>query len=103
MKNAGLLYCTTYVVFYILFNMMSCFSYVVVNHIGELIICKGNSMLPTLRDGDLIIAERLSVKRGNVRSGDIVCAAQPDNPRTLLCKRLAHGPMEDVRSFGRRI
>ncbi|VDM39517.1 unnamed protein product [Toxocara canis] len=62
--------------------------YVVGKHVGELVVCSGPSMYPTIHDGDLVIAERLSVTLGNLRRGDIVGALSPTQPEQLLCKRL---------------
>ncbi|VDN06561.1 unnamed protein product [Thelazia callipaeda] len=65
-----------------------CASYVVGAHIGELVICSGESMHPTIQDGDLVIAERLSVHLRNLWRGDIVGTYSPYNPSEMLCKRL---------------
>uniref|UniRef100_F1L450 Inner membrane protease subunit 1 n=1 Tax=Ascaris suum TaxID=6253 RepID=F1L450_ASCSU len=45
-------------------------------------------MYPTIHDGDLVVAERLSVTLRNLRRGDIVGALSPTQPQQLLCKRL---------------
>ncbi|CAD5223815.1 unnamed protein product [Bursaphelenchus okinawaensis] len=63
--------------------------YVINKHFGELIICRGNSMLPTLKDGDWVIGERFTVAKGQLKIGDIVCSLSPVDPRVLLCKRIA--------------
>lgn len=56
--GGGLLYCVANTI------GESCFliSYLEKNsgtHVGEFVICSGPSMSPTIRDGDLVIAERL--------------------------------------------
>ncbi|GMT18527.1 hypothetical protein PFISCL1PPCAC_9824, partial [Pristionchus fissidentatus] len=58
------------------------------SHLGELVICSGPSMHPTIQDGDLVIAERLSIRNGSVRVGDIVGCLNPHDHNQLLCKRL---------------
>ncbi|KAI6225219.1 Peptidase-S24 domain-containing protein [Aphelenchoides fujianensis] len=73
-----------------------CGTYFFTKNVGELIICKGQSMVPALQDGDIVVGERLSVKRGNLRPGDIVCATNPFDSRQLLCKRIAHGPADKI-------
>ncbi|MCP9258631.1 Signal peptidase I [Dirofilaria immitis] len=70
------------------FGYFYCASYALGRHVGELVICSGPSMHPTIQDGDLIFAERLSVSLSNLRRGDIVGALAPHNPSEMLCKRL---------------
>uniref|UniRef100_A0A915PKG1 Peptidase S26 domain-containing protein n=1 Tax=Setaria digitata TaxID=48799 RepID=A0A915PKG1_9BILA len=72
-----------------------CASYAVGRHIGELVVCSGPSMHPTIQDGDLVssvphqvIAERLSVLLQNLRRGDIVGTLAPYDANEMLCKRL---------------
>ncbi|KAI6215749.1 Signal peptidase I [Aphelenchoides besseyi] len=73
-----------------------CGSYLFVKHVGELIICKGSSMVPSLYDGDIVIGEKLSVKRGDLKAGDVVCSVNPADSHQLLCKRIVHGPTEVI-------
>ncbi|CAD5231386.1 unnamed protein product [Bursaphelenchus xylophilus] len=70
--------------------------YVINKHLGELIICRGSSMIPTFRDGDWVIGERISVKKGKLKAGDIVCSMSPVEPRVLLCKRIAYMPLDKI-------
>ncbi|EFO21483.1 signal peptidase I [Loa loa] len=70
------------------FGYFYCASYTVGRHIGELVICSGPSMHPTIQDGDLVIAERLSVNLRNLHRGDIVGALAPHDSSEMLCKRL---------------
>ncbi|VBB28395.1 unnamed protein product [Acanthocheilonema viteae] len=69
-------------------NYFYCASYALGRHVGELVICSGPSMHPTIQDGDLVIAERLSVHLRNLRRGDIVGALAPHDSSEMLCKRL---------------
>uniref|UniRef100_A0A0M3K5K3 Mitochondrial inner membrane protease subunit n=1 Tax=Anisakis simplex TaxID=6269 RepID=A0A0M3K5K3_ANISI len=64
--------------------------YVIGKHVGELVVCTGPSMHPTIRDGDLVLAERLSVLFRTIRRGDIVGVLSPSQPEQLLCKRMTH-------------
>uniref|UniRef100_A0A0N5ASG6 Mitochondrial inner membrane protease subunit n=1 Tax=Syphacia muris TaxID=451379 RepID=A0A0N5ASG6_9BILA len=65
-------------------------------HVGELVYCSGPSMYPTIQDGDLVIAERMSVKLGNIRRGDIVGSLSPLDPDQLLCKRITKKQFDNV-------
>lgn len=71
--------------------------YVINKHLGEFIVCRGDSMEPTLSSGDLVIAQRKSVKNHELEKGDIVCSLSPTDPRILLCKRIAFMPADKVR------
>ena len=53
--------------------------------IGQPLQISGDSMHPTLRDGEQIVAEKIS---GGINRGDIVVFAHPDNPQTLIIKRV---------------
>ncbi|PAV79156.1 hypothetical protein WR25_16602 [Diploscapter pachys] len=64
-----------------------CVAHTISRHIGELVICSGPSMYPTVHDGDLVLAERLSVNAGNLHRGDIVGCLSPQDCNQLLCKR----------------
>ncbi|GMR39827.1 hypothetical protein PMAYCL1PPCAC_10022, partial [Pristionchus mayeri] len=66
-----------------------CVAHTVANYLGELVICTGPSMHPTIEDGDLVIAERLSIMNRTLRKGDIVGCLNPHDHTQLLCKRLA--------------
>ncbi|MFH4982705.1 hypothetical protein AB6A40_009414 [Gnathostoma spinigerum] len=70
--------------------------HVIGQYIGEIVVCSGPSMTPTIIDGDIVIAERMSVAMGNLRRGDIVCCFSPQNPRQLLCKRLTKMEHDEV-------
>eukprot|EP00080_Pristionchus_pacificus_P016438 PDM76458.1 gbf-1 [Pristionchus pacificus] len=72
-----------------------CVASTISNHLGELVICSGPSMHPTIEDGDLVIAERLSIKQRTLRKGDIVGCLNPHDHKQLLCKRLA-GMQRDI-------
>jgi len=46
-------------------------------------------MLPTLNArGDIVLAESLSLRMGNLQRGDVVVASSPTNPRHTVCKRV---------------
>ena len=82
-------------------GLFACVAHTISAHIGELVICSGPSMHPTIHDGDLVLAERLSkfyfilffiysgVHSGNIHRGDIVGCLSPSDRGQLLCKRVA--------------
>ncbi|CAI4230552.1 unnamed protein product [Auanema sp. JU1783] len=70
-------------------GIFACVAHTISAHVGELVICSGPSMQPTILDGDLVLAERFSVMGGNIHRGDIVGCLSPNEPEQLLCKRVA--------------
>ena len=63
---------------------------VVHNHVGQVCLCVGPSMWPTLNPrGDVLLVEKPSVAWLRIRPGDVVIAASPTNPRQTVCKRVA--------------
>uniref|UniRef100_A0A1I7SZ74 Mitochondrial inner membrane protease subunit n=1 Tax=Caenorhabditis tropicalis TaxID=1561998 RepID=A0A1I7SZ74_9PELO len=68
--------------------MFYCVAHCFSRHVGELVICSGPSMHPTIQDGDIVLAERFSVRLDNVQVGDIVGCMNPQKPKELLCKRI---------------
>ncbi|PIO65383.1 signal peptidase I [Teladorsagia circumcincta] len=75
-----------------------CVAHTIARHVGELVICSGPSMHPTIHDGDLVLAERLSVNNGNIHRGDIVGCLSPHEPEQLLCKRVVAKESDFVNS-----
>lgn len=74
-------------------------AHVVGQHVGELVICSGPSMHPTVHDGDLVIAERLSVKMRNLRRGDIIGTLAPYDSSQLLCKRMTAKEFDTLEKY----
>lgn len=75
-----------------------CVAHTISRHVGELVICSGPSMHPTIHDGDLVLAERLSISAGNIHRGDIVGCLSPYEPEQLLCKRVVAKEADAVNS-----
>lgn len=49
----------------------------------------GPSMLPTLSTtGDVLLVERVSTRFQTIKTGDVVMAFSPENPRMIVCKRV---------------
>ncbi|KAG6553570.1 hypothetical protein Mapa_004483 [Marchantia paleacea] len=73
----------------VVFTQFLCFLHVFSNHVCQVHQCLGPSMLPTFNvAGDILLLEHLSVKFEKVRSGDVVMARSPVNPRVMVCKRV---------------
>jgi len=61
--------------------------------VGQLLIVTGDSMDPTFKDGEQILAEKVSVKVENPKPGQVVVFKHPLNQNRLLIKRV--GAVED--------
>lgn len=68
-------------------------AYCVVEFGGDLVICSGSSMEPTIASNDILLTEHISVHMNRIRRGDIVIAKCPNNPKQYICKRVigVHG------------
>lgn len=63
---------------------------VVINkYFGTIIFLTGDSMLPTIIDGDVVLTRSYNPKRHEIKKDDIVCVKSPTDPGILLCKRVA--------------
>lgn len=72
----------------------SCFCSIncVLEHVVEFTVLFGPSMIPTfnlIKDGDLVITEHLSAQFRTIKKGDVVIVRSPEDPKCLLCKRIA--------------
>lgn len=65
--------------------------------IAQLLKVNGTSMLPTLTDGEQILAEKVSVKLNPLKRGEIVIFEHPQKPGILLVKRVIGLPGEKIR------
>ena len=71
------------------FGALTCAWHVVSEHVAELTLCVGPSMLPTLHAaGDMVLVEHYSARYRPLALGDVVVARSPVNPRQLVCKRV---------------
>uniref|UniRef100_A0A1E1WX87 Mitochondrial inner membrane protease subunit n=1 Tax=Amblyomma aureolatum TaxID=187763 RepID=A0A1E1WX87_9ACAR len=80
-------------------------AYCVVEFCGDLVICSGSSMEPTIASNDILITEHISVHANNIRRGDIVIAKCPNNPKQYICKRVVavHGDHLISGFFARKV
>jgi inner membrane protease subunit 1 len=61
-------------------------AYIFREHVGELTVCVGPSMMPTFNpQGDIALVEHVSKK---VSVGDVVIAYSMQSPRQVVCKRV---------------
>mmetsp|Transcript_11847 Transcript_11847/g.16059 ORF Transcript_11847/g.16059 Transcript_11847/m.16059 type:complete len:186 (-) Transcript_11847:48-605(-) len=75
-----------------------CFVNVFHNYVGQITVCEGPSMLPTLSpSGDIVLAECLTIHKGDISKGDVVVATCPTDPKKLVCKRVLGRGGEKVR------
>lgn len=59
------------------------------DYVAEAALCKGDSMLPTLRsEGDVVLVEKISTPLRALKRGDVVVCVSPSDPEKLICKRL---------------
>ncbi|XP_075423450.1 mitochondrial inner membrane protease subunit 1 [Ascaphus truei] len=65
-----------------------CIAHCTFEYIGEIVICSGPSMEPTIRNYDVLLSENISRHFFSIQKGDIVIAKSPNNPKTNICKRV---------------
>lgn len=58
--------------------------------------CSGPSMEPNLHSNNVLLTEKVSVRRGHIERGDIIVARNPSNPRQFICKRVVGMPGDTV-------
>lgn len=57
----------------------------------------GNSMIPTLRNGDYLITEKISYRFGNPRKGDIIVLKNPRDESQDFIKRIIATPGDTIK------
>lgn len=65
-------------------------------YVGQLLEVSGDSMYPTIKDREDIVAEKLSVKYGQIERGDIVIFEHPEEKGRLIIKRVIGMPGEKI-------
>ncbi|KAM4720997.1 mitochondrial inner membrane protease subunit 1 isoform 1-T2 [Rhinophrynus dorsalis] len=65
-----------------------CIAHCTFEYIGEIVICSGPSMEPTIRNYDILLSENLSRQFFSINKGDIVIAKSPEKPSVNICKRV---------------
>ncbi|KAE8606804.1 hypothetical protein XENTR_v10010873 [Xenopus tropicalis] len=65
-----------------------CIAHCAFEYIGEVVICSGPSMEPTIRNYDVLLCDNLSRHFFSIHKGDIIVAKSPDKPSVNICKRV---------------
>ncbi|XP_055918943.1 mitochondrial inner membrane protease subunit 1 [Eupeodes corollae] len=65
-----------------------CVTHCTFEYLGDVVICNGPSMEPTLYSNDILLTERISPRFSNISRGDIIIAKCPTNPSVHICKRV---------------
>ncbi|XP_014469130.1 PREDICTED: mitochondrial inner membrane protease subunit 1 isoform X2 [Dinoponera quadriceps] len=80
------------------FVQCACVTYCVGEYIGNIIVCVGSSMEPTLYTNDVLLMEQISVRLQRLDKGDIVISKCPSNPKQYICKRIVGLPGDKIRN-----
>jgi signal peptidase I len=70
--------------------------FVGINAVSARVRVDGFSMLPTLKDGEFVLVNKLSYRFGEVERGDIIVFHYPMNPEEELIKRVIGLPGDQV-------
>ncbi|XP_029177599.1 mitochondrial inner membrane protease subunit 1 isoform X2 [Nylanderia fulva] len=80
------------------FVQCACVTYCVHEYVGDIVVCNGPSMEPTLYTNDVLLMERISVRLQKLEKGDIVISKCPTNPKQNICKRIVGLPGDNIRN-----
>ncbi|RIA91989.1 peptidase S24/S26A/S26B/S26C [Glomus cerebriforme] len=76
---------------------ISCFIHFIGEHVTEVTMCIGPSMLPTFNMfGDIVALEHFSPKLKRLDIGDVVVCISPTNPWRAICKRIIGMPGDRI-------
>lgn len=64
-----------------------CSYYLITEHLISLNLAEGQSMVPSLDHGDLVLVQKSLY---NITKGDIIIAKSPIRPEITVCKRIIH-------------
>ncbi|XP_014274432.1 mitochondrial inner membrane protease subunit 1 [Halyomorpha halys] len=65
-----------------------CIGHCTFEYVGDLVLCTGRSMEPTLHHNDIVISDHCFRKFRGIRYGDVVVAKSVSDPKLLVCKRV---------------
>ncbi|XP_011176106.2 mitochondrial inner membrane protease subunit 1 [Solenopsis invicta] len=80
------------------FVQCACVTYCMYEYVGDIVVCSGPSMEPTLYTNDVLLLERISVRLQRLEKGDIVISKCPNNPQQNICKRIVGLPGDKIRN-----
>lgn len=66
-------------------------------YLGDIVICQGPSMEPTITSYDVILTEHVSIIKKEINRGDIIISRSPSNPKEFICKRVKGIPGDKIR------
>ncbi|XP_066246623.1 mitochondrial inner membrane protease subunit 1 [Euwallacea similis] len=81
----------------IIFKLLGTLGYVVqygcvihctFEYLGDLVLCSGPSMEPTIYSDDILFTEHITALMQSVKKGDVIIARCPTNPNQQICKRV---------------
>lgn len=64
-----------------------CSYYLITEHLISLNLAEGQSMVPSLDHGDLVLVQKSFY---HLNKGDIIIAKSPIRPEITVCKRITH-------------
>lgn len=62
--------------------------YCTLEFVADFVFCKGPSMDPCIKSGDIVLTEHISVTFNKIRKGDVVICKSPKEPQDFICKRV---------------
>ncbi|XP_063800524.1 mitochondrial inner membrane protease subunit 1 [Pseudophryne corroboree] len=65
-----------------------CIAHCTFEYVGEIVICSGPSMEPTIKNYDVLVCENLSRHLYSIHKGDVIIAKSPNKPNVNICKRV---------------
>ncbi|XP_066152456.1 mitochondrial inner membrane protease subunit 1 [Euwallacea fornicatus] len=81
----------------IIFKLLGTLGYVVqygcvihctFEYLGDLVLCSGPSMEPTIYSDDILFTEHITALTQSIKKGDVIIARCPTNPKQQICKRV---------------
>lgn len=61
---------------------------VISNYCGGIVFLSGDSMLPTIENGDVVITKTFRPRKHLLNKNEIICVKSPVDSGVLLCKRV---------------
>ncbi|XP_040265965.1 mitochondrial inner membrane protease subunit 1 isoform X2 [Bufo bufo] len=65
-----------------------CIAHCTFEYLGEIVICSGPSMEPTIKNYDILVCDNLSRHLYSIHKGDVIIAKSPNKPNINICKRV---------------
>lgn len=75
-----------------------CIAHCISKYLGDIVMCSGSSMEPTVYSDDIVFIEHISPRFRNINKGDVVIAKCPTNPKQYICKRIIGLPGDKVKT-----